>query len=191
MKIKRVTIGGNREEINRITREHTPNLIDSVKRSDLIFTPELLIKQLFKGSSQEYETWLMKNKLHPSQINYHDIHQKQELLKRLKVYTMRLLDEAKTDSMFSNKLGNLIITKWLDTFDTLENHIFDLSDFDKVEFIKISDTFKQRFTTHSPFAFLTIDDVNQQIKVIESHKVILLLNQKLPMGNSKYCQNTQ
>jgi hypothetical protein len=185
MKIKRVTIGGNREEINRITREHTPNLIDSVKRSDLIFTPELLIKQLFKGSSQEYETWLMKNKLHPSQINYHDIHQKQELLKRLKVYTMRLLDEAKTDSMFSNKLGNLIITKWLDTFDTLENHIFDLSDFDKVEFIKISDTFKRRFTTHSPFAFLTIDDVNQQIKVIESHKVVLLLNQKLPMGNKR------
>jgi hypothetical protein len=185
MKIKRVTIGGNREEINRITREHTPNLIDSVKRSDLIFTPELLIKQLFKGSSQEYETWLMKNKLHPSQINYHDIHQKQELLKRLKVYTMRLLDEAKTDSMFSNKLGNLIITKWLDTFDTLENHIFDLSDFDKVEFIKISDIFKRRFTTHSPFAFLTIDDVNQQIKVIESHKVVLLLNQKLPMGNKR------
>jgi hypothetical protein len=185
MKIKRVTIGGNREEINRITKEHTPNLIDSVKRSDLIFTPELLIKKLFKGSSQEYDTWLMKNKLHPSQINYHDIKQKQELLKRLRVYTMRLLDEAKTDSMFSNELGNIMVTKWLDSFDTLENHVFDLSDFDKVEFIKISDAFKKKFTTHSPFAFLTIDDVNQQLKVIESHKVLLLLNQKLPMGNKR------
>lgn len=185
MEIKRVTIGGNREEINRETGEHRPNLIDTVKRSDLIFTPEQLIQKLFKGSNQEYNTWLMKNKLHPSQINYHDINQKQELLKRLKIYTMRLLDEAKTDSMFSNELGNIIVTKWLDSFDTLENHVYDLSDFDKVEFIKIADEFKKRFTTRSPFAFLTIDDVNQQLKVVESHKVLLLLDEKLPMGNKR------
>ena len=159
MEIKRVTIGGNREEINRATGEHRPNLIEIVKRSDLIFTPELLIKKLFKGSNQEYDTWLMKHKLHPSQVNYHDINQKHELLKKLKTYTMRLLDEAKTDSMFSNQLGNIIVTKWLDTFDTLENHVYDLSDFDKIEFLKISDVFKKRFTTNSPFAFLTIDNV--------------------------------
>ena len=185
MEIKRITIGGNREEINRETGEHRPNLIDTVKRSDLIFTPDQLVKNLFKGSGQEYNTWLMKNKLHPSQINYHDINQKQELLKRLKIYTMRLLDEAKTDSMFSNELGNIIVTKWLDSFDTLENHVYDSSDFDKVEFIKIADAFKKRFTTRSPFAFLTIDDVNQQLKVVESHKVLLLLDEKLPMGNKR------
>jgi molybdopterin converting factor small subunit len=185
MKIKRINIGGNREEINRETGEHNPNFIDTVKRSDLIFTPDQLVQKLFKGSSQEYNTWLMKNKLHPSQINYHDINQKQELLKRLKIYTMRLLDEAKTDSMFSNELGNIIVTKWLDSFDTLENHVYDLSDFDKVEFIKIADEFKKRFTTRSPFAFLTIDDVNQQLKVVESHKVLLLLDEKLPMGNKR------
>jgi len=185
MEIKRITIGGNREEINKETGEHKPNFIDTVKRSDLIFTPDQLVQKLFKGSSQEYNTWLMKNKLHPSQINYHDINQKQELLKRLKIYTMRLLDEAKTDSIFSNELGNIIVTKWLDSFDTLENHVYDLSDFDKVEFIKIADAFKKRFTTRSPFAFLSIDAVNQQLKVVESHKVLLLLDEKLPMGNKR------
>lgn len=185
MEIKRINIGGSREEINRETGEHRPNFIDTVKRSDLIFTPDRLVQRLFKGSGQEYNTWLMKNKLHPSQINYHDINQKQELLKRLKIYTMRLLDEAKTDSMFSNELGNIIVTKWLDSFDTLENHVYDLSDFDKIEFIKIADAFKKRFTTRSPFAFLTIDDVNQQLKVVESHKVLLLLDKKLPMGNKR------
>jgi len=153
MNIKRINIGGNREEINRETGEHRPNFIDTVKRSDLIFTPDQLVEKLFKGSGQEYNAWLMKNKLHPSQINYHDINQKQELLKRLKMYTMRLLDEAKTDSMFSNELGNVIVTKWLESFDTLENHVYDLSDFDKIEFIKIADAFKKRFTTRSPFAF--------------------------------------
>ena len=185
MEIKRIIIGGNREEVNRETGNHTPNLIESVKRSDLIFTPELLIKKMFKGSSQEYDTWLMQNRLHPSQINYHDINQKQELLKRLKDYTFRLLDEAKTDSMFSNTLGNMITSKWLDTFDILENHVYDLSDFDKVEFIKIVDAFKKKFTTNSPFAFLTIDDINQQIKVVESHKVLLFLDKKLPMGKKR------
>jgi len=185
MEIKKIKIGGNREEINRQTGEHTPNLINNVKRSDLIFTPELLVKKLFKGSNQEYNTWLIKNKLHPSQINYNDINQKQELIKKLKIYTLRLLNEAKTDSMFSNELGNIIITKWLDTFDTLENHVYDLSDFSKIEFIKISDSFKKNFTTNSPFAFLTIDDMNQQLKVIESHKVLLLLDKKLPMGNKR------
>jgi len=185
MEIKRIIIGGNREIINRETWEHTPNLIDSVKRSDLIFTPEQLVKKLFKGSSQEYDTWLMKHKLHPSQINYHDINQKQELLKKLKKYTMRLLDEAKTDSLFSNELGNLLVNKWLDSFDTLENHIYDLSDFNKIEFIKIADAFKEKFTTNSPFAFLTIDTVNQQLKVVSSHRVILSLNKKLPMGKKR------
>ena len=185
MEIKRVTIGGNREEIDRVTGKHSPNLIDSVKRNDLIFTPEILIKNFFKGSSQEYDNWLIKNNLHPSQINYHDINQKHELLKELKQYTQRLLDEAKTDSMFSNELGNFLTTKWLDSFDTLENHIYDLSDFDKIEFIKIADAFKNRFTTYSPFAFLTIDDINQQLKVVESHKVLLLLDKKLPMGNKR------
>jgi len=34
MEIKRVTIGGNREEIDRVTGKHSPNLIDSVKRND-------------------------------------------------------------------------------------------------------------------------------------------------------------
>ncbi|HIM93571.1 MAG TPA: hypothetical protein EYM49_00855 [Campylobacterales bacterium] len=185
MNIKRINIGGNREEINRETGEHRPNFIDTVKRSDLIFTPDQLVEKLFKGSGQEYNAWLMKNKLHPSQINYHDINQKQELLKRLKMYTMRLLDEAKTDSMFSNELGNVIVTKWLESFDTLENHVYDLSDFDKIEFIKIADAFKKRFTTRSPFAFLSIDNVNQQLKVVESHKVLLLLDEKLPMGNKR------
>jgi hypothetical protein len=185
MEIKRINIGGNREEINKETGEHRPNFIDTVKRSDLIFTPNQLVQKLFKGNAHEYNTWLMKNKLHPSQINYHDINQKQELLKRLKIYTMRLLDEAKTDSIFSNELGNIIVTKWLDSFDTLENHVYDLSDFSKVEFIRIADEFKKRFTTHSPFAFLTIDDVNQQLKVVESHKVLLLLDEKLPMGNKR------
>ena len=185
MEIKKIAIGGNREEINKETKEHTPNLIENVKRSDLIFTPELLVKKLFKGTSKEYDTWLIKQKLHPSQINYNDINQKQELLKKLKIYTMRLLDEAKTDSMFSNELGNIIITKWLDSFDTLENHIYDLSDFNKIEFIKISETFKTKFTTNSPFAFLTIDNLNQQLKVVESHKVLLLLEEKLPMGNKR------
>ncbi len=185
VEIKRVTVGGNREEINRVTGEHTPNLIDNVKISDLIFTPELLIKKMFKGSNEEYDIWLMKNKLHPSQINFYDIKQKQELMRKLKTYTMKLLYEAKNDSMFNNKLGNMVVSKWIDTFDTLENHIYDLGDFDKIEFIRISDTFKKRFTTNSPFAFLIIDDVNQQLKVIESHKVLLFLNEKLPMGNKR------
>ena len=185
MEIKKIHIGGNREEIDKATRVHTPNLIDTVKRSDLIFTPELLVKKLFKGSSQEYDTWLMKHKLHPSQINYHDINQKEQLLKRLKVYTMRLLDEAKTDSMFSNELGNIIITKWLDSFDTLENHIYDLSDFNTIEFLKISDEFKKCFSTYSPFAFSMVDETNQQLKVVESHKVLLLLDEQLPMGNKR------
>ena len=73
MNIKRINIGGNREEINRETGEHRPNFIDTVKRSDLIFTPDQLVEKLFKGSGQEYNAWLMKNKLHPSQVNYHDI----------------------------------------------------------------------------------------------------------------------
>ncbi len=185
MEIKRVAIGGNREEINKETGEHRPNFIDNVKRSDLIFTPNQMVEKLFRGNAKEYDSWLMKHKLHPSQINYHDINQKQELLKRLKSYTMRLLDEAKVDSMFSNALGNLVVTKWLDSFDTLENHVFDLGDFNKVEFMKIADEFKKRYTTNSPFAFLTIDDINQQIKVVESHKVLLLLDKKLPMGNKR------
>ncbi len=185
MEIKKIYIGGNREEIDKATGVHTPNFIDTVKRSDLIFTPELLVEKLFKGSSQEYNTWLMKHKLHPSQINYHDINQKEQLLKKLRAYTLRLLDEAKTDSMFSNELGNIIVPKWIESFDTLENHIYDLSDFSKVEFIKISDAFKKRFTTYSPFAFLMIDETNQQLKVIESHKVLLLLDEKLPMGNKR------
>ena len=185
MEIKRVAIGGNREEINKETGEHRPNFIETVKRSDLIFTPNQMVEKLFRGTPQEYDSWLMKHKLHPSQINYHDINQKQELLKILKSYTMRLLEEAKTDSMFSNALGNLVVTKWLDSFDTLENHVFDLGDFNRVEFMKIADEFKRRYTTNSPFAFLTIDDVNQQIKVVESHKVLLLLDKKLPMGKKR------
>jgi len=185
MEIKKIYIGGNREEINRDTGEHTPNLIDSVKRSDLIFTPEKLIEKLFKGSSQEYEDWLIKNRLHPTTINYHDINQKHELIKRLRVYTMRLLEEAKTDSMFSNQIGNIIVSKWLDTFDTLENHIYDLSDFNTIEFLKISDAFKKRFTTNAPFAFLNIDEENQQLKVVASHKVLLLTEHPLPMGNKR------
>ena len=185
MEIKRVAIGGNREEINKETGEHRPNFIETVKRSDLIFTPNQMVEKLFRGTPQEYDSWLMKHKLHPSQINYQDINQKQELLKILKSYTMRLLEEAKTDSMFSNALGNLVVTKWLDSFDTLENHVFDLGDFNRVEFMKIADEFKRRYTTNSPFAFLTIDDVNQQIKVVESHKVLLLLDKKLPMGKKR------
>ncbi|SFV66242.1 Chromosome partition protein smc [hydrothermal vent metagenome] len=185
MKIKRVAIGGNREEINKETGEHRPNFIDSVKRSDLIFTPNQLVEKLFRGSSQEYDSWLLKHNLHPSQVNFNEINQKQELLKRLKTYTMRLLDEAKADSMFYNELGNLVVTKWLDSFDTLENHIYDLSDFNKIEFMKIADEFKKRFTTNSPFAFLTIDDTNQQLKVVASHKVLLILDKKLPMGNKR------
>ena len=185
MEIKRVAIGGNREEINKETGEHRPNFIETVKRSDLIFTPNQMVEKLFRGTPQEYDSWLMKHKLHPSQINYHDVNQKQELLKILKSYTMRLLEEAKTDSMFSNALGNLVVTKWLDSFDTLENHVFDLGDFNRVEFMKIADEFKKRYTTNSPFAFLTIDDVNQQIKVVESHKVLLLLDKKLPMGKKR------
>ncbi len=182
MEIKRVMIGGNREEINRETGEHTPNLIESVKRADLIFTPEQLIEKMFKGTPQEYNSWLIKHKLHPSQINYHDINQKQELLKSLKNYAMRLLDEAKVDSLFYNELGNIVVSRWLNSFDILENHIYDFGDFDKIEFIKIAESFKKRFTTHSPFAFLTIDEFNQQIKVVESHKVLIRLEQKLPMG---------
>ena len=185
MKIIRINIGGNREEIDKETKKHTPNFIDSVKRSDLIFTPERLIQKLFKGNDQEYNAWLMKHKLHPSQINYHDINQKEELLKRFKVYTLRLLDEAKIDSMFANELGNIIITKWLDSFDTLENHVYDLSAFNKVEFMKVTELFKKKFTTNSPFAFLSIDDLNQQVKVVESHKVLLLLDRPLPMGNKR------
>jgi len=185
MQIKRVTIGGNREEINRQTGEHRPNLLESAKRSELIFTPERLMQKFFKGTAKEYETWLTKHKLHPSQVNYHDIKQKKELIKKLKTYTMRLLDEAKVDAMFTNELGNILVNKWLDTFDTLENHVFDLSDFDKVAFLKVADTFKARFTTNSPFAFLSIDTFNQQIKVIESHKVIFLSSEPLPMGNKR------
>ena len=185
MEIIRINIGGNREEIDKETKKHTPNFIDSVKRSDLIFTPERLVQKLFKGNSQEYNAWLIKHKLHPAQINYHDINQKDELLKRLRVYTLRLLDEAKTDSMFANELGNIIVTKWLDSFDTLENHVYDMSAFDKVEFLKITELFKNNFTTNSPFAFLSIDEINQQIKVVESHKVLLLLNKALPMGNKR------
>ena len=185
MNIKRIHIGGNREEINRETGEHTPNFIDSVKRSDLIITPERLIQKLFKGNNQDYTSWLMKHNLHPSQINYNKVNQKQELIRILKEYMIRLLEEAKSDSMFSNILGNLIITKWIDSFDTLENHIYDLSNFDKIEFIKISEEFKKRFDTYSPFAFLTIDDINQQLKVVESHKVLLLLEKSLPMGNKR------
>lgn len=185
MKIKRINIGGNREEINKNLKEHIPNLIDSVKRDDLIFTPDKLIKKLFKGSTQEYTKWLIKNKLYPSQINLQEINQKQELIKELKSYTIRLIDEAKNDSMFANELGNLTISRWIDSFDTLENHIYDLSDFSRVEFIKIADEFKKSFTTYSPFAFLTIDEINRQIKIVESHKVIFLSNQKLPMGNRR------
>lgn len=185
MKIKRVHIGGNREEINKQTGEHTPNLIDTVKRNDLIITPDKLIEKLFKGNNHEYNSWLIKQNLHLSQLNYKEVNQKQELIKILKDYTMRLLEEAKSDSMFSNELGNLVITKWIDTFDTLENHIYDFSDFDKIEFIKIADEFKNRFDTYSPFAFLTIDDINQQLKVVESHKVLLLLDKNLPMGNKR------
>lgn len=185
MNIKRIHIGGNREEINRETGEHTPNFIDSVKRSDLIITPERLLEKLFKGNNQDYTHWLMKHNLHPSQINYNKVNQKQELIRILKEYMIRLLEEAKSDSMFSNILGNLIITKWIDSFDTLENHIYDLSNFDKIEFIKISEEFKKRFDTYSPFAFLTIDDINQQLKVVESHKVLLLLEKSLPMGNKR------
>ena len=185
MNIKRIHIGGNREEINRETGEHTPNFIDSVKRSDLIITPERLLEKIFNGNNQDYTSWLMKHNLHPSQINYNKINQKQELIRILKEYMIRLLEEAKSDSMFSNILGNLIITKWIDSFDTLENHIYDLSNFDKIEFIKISEEFKKRFDTYSPFAFLTIDDINQQLKVVESHKVLLLLEKSLPMGNKR------
>ena len=185
MEIKRVHIGGNREEINKETGEHTPNLIDSVKRSDLIFTPEKLMGKLFRGSSEEYDGWLMKNRLHPTKINYHDINQKHELLKRLRVYAMRLLEEAKTDSMFSNEIGNIMVSKWLDSFDTLENHIYDLSDFDKIEFLKIADAFGKRYTTNAPFSFLSIDEENQQLKVVSSHKVLLVTEHKLPMGNKR------
>ena len=185
MEIKRVHIGGNREEINKETGEHTPNLIDSVKRSDLIFTPEKLMEKLFRGSSEEYDSWLMKNRLHPTKINYHDINQKHELLKRLRVYAMRLLEEAKTDSMFSNEIGNIMVRKWLDSFDTLENHIYDLSDFDKIEFLKIADAFGKRYTTNAPFSFLSIDEENQQLKVVSSHKVLLVTEHKLPMGNKR------
>ena len=185
MEIKRVHIGGNREEINKETGEHTPNLIDSVKRSDLIFTPEKLMGKLFRGSSEEYDDWLMKNRLHPTKINYHDINQKHELLKRLRVYAMRLLEEAKTDSMFSNEIGNIMVSKWLDSFDTLENHIYDLSDFDKIEFLKIADAFEKRYTTNAPFSFLSIDEENQQLKVVSSHKVLLVTEHKLPMGNKR------
>lgn len=185
MEIKRVYIGGNREEIDKETGEHRPNLIDTVKRTDLIFTPEQLLEDFFYGTSQEYMNWLMKNKLHPSQINYHDINQKHLLIKRLKVYTMRLLEEAKTDSLFPTELGNMVLSKWLDRFDILENHVYDLSDFTQVEFIKISDEFKQKFKTNSPFAFLTVDNVNQQLKVLSSHKVLLLADKKLPMGKKR------
>ncbi len=185
MEIKRVHIGGNREEIHKETGEHIPNLIDSVKRSDLIFTPEKLMGKLFRGSSEEYDSWLMKNGLHPEKINYHDINQKHELLKRLRVYAMRLLEEAKTDSMFSNEIGNIMVSKWLDSFDTLENHIYDLSDFDKIEFLKISDAFQQRYTTNAPFSFLSIDEENQQLKVVSSHKVLLVTEHQLPMGNKR------
>ena len=185
MLIKKIIIGGRREEVNKQTGEHTPNLIDSVKRSDLIFTPEKLLRKFFKGTDKEYDIWLMDHKLHLSQVNYYDIHQKQELLKKLKVYTMRLLEEAKIDSIFSNSLGNLIITKWLDTFDTLENHIYDFSDFSKIEFIKITNSFKKNFTSNSPFVFLTIDELNQQLKIVGSHKILLLLDKKLPMGNKR------
>jgi len=185
MKIKRIIVSGSREEINRVTGEHHPNLIEMVKRDDLIFTPEMLLRKLFKGTKEEYDAWLMTNKLHPSQVNYHDINQKFELLKKLKNYTMKLLEESKTNPMFSNELSNIIIIKWLDSFDTLEYHIYDLSDFNKIEFLKISDSFKKKFTTNSPFAFLTIDELNQQIKIVESHKVLLLLDKKLPMGNKR------
>ena len=185
MEIKRIIVGGNREEVDRITGEHTPHLLDSVKRGDLIYTPELLLRKFFKGSDEAYDTWLMKHSLHPSQINYHDIHQKQALIKSLKNYTARLLEEAKTDPLFFNELGNFRTTRWLDTFDILENHIFDLGEFDAIEFMKISDHFKKRFTTHAPFAFLTIDTPNQQLKVVASHKVLLLFNQALPMGNKR------
>jgi hypothetical protein len=185
MKIKKVIIGGNREEINRTNGEHVPNLIDGVQYNDLIFTPELLIKKLFKKNNLEYENWLKKHQLHPSQINHYNINQKQELLEWLKIYTEKLLTEAKTDPLFYSELGNLNIKKWLETFNILENHIYDLNDFEKTEFIKIVDAFKKRFTTSSPFAFLTVDDINQQIKVVESHKVLLLLNRKLPMGKKR------
>lgn len=70
MKIKRVHIGGNREEINKQTGEHTPNLIDTVKRNDLIITPDKLLQKLFKGNNEEYNSWLIKQNLHLSQLKY-------------------------------------------------------------------------------------------------------------------------
>jgi hypothetical protein len=51
--------------------------------------------------------------------------------------------------------------------------------------MKIVDIFKKKFTTHSPFAFLTVDDMNQQLKIVESHKVLLLLDKPLPMGKKR------
>jgi len=185
MEIKYINIGGSREEINKITKEHQPNLLEIIKPNDLIFSPEKLIKKFFKGTEEEYHHWLIHHKLHPSQINYHLINQKSELIKKLKVYTMRLLDESKKDSLFFNELGNISVTKWLESFDTLENHIYDLSDFSKIEFLKIFDHFKTKFTTNSPFAFLIIDELNQHIIIVESHKVLLRLNKPLPIGNKK------
>jgi len=185
MKLKKIRVGGNREEIDKITKKHIPNLIESLQNTNLIFTPDKLMKKFFKDDDYEYNAWLIRHGLNPSQINYKNINRVNELLNILKDYTLKLLNEVKIDPMFSNELGNIMISRWIDSFDVLESHIYDLSDFNKIDFLKITDAFKKKFTTNSPFAFLIIDDVNQQLKIIESHKIILLLDNKLPMGNKR------
>jgi hypothetical protein len=185
MKVIAVKIGGQREEIDKATKEHVPNLIETVKRNELIFTPDQLLKKHWKGTSSEYTSWLNSKKLHPSNINFDDINKKETLVFELKKYVARLIDEAKTESKFPNELGNLIVKKWVESFDTLETHVYDLRNFNEVDFIKISDAFKKNFTTNSPFAFMNIDKTNNLIKIVASHKTLFKSDNPLPMGNQK------
>ena len=185
MKVIIVKIGGQREEIDKETKAHFPNLIETVKRNELVFSPDQLLGKLWKGTPLEYRNWLMDKKLHPSIINFDDINKKEALIFKLKIYAARLIDEAKTESRFPNELGNLIVKKWADSFDTLETHIYDLRNFDELNFIKISDAFKINFTTNSPFAFMNIDKTNKLIKVVASHKTLFKSDNPLPMGNQR------
>ncbi len=185
MKIIAVKIGGQREEIDKATNDHIPNLIETVKRTELIFTPDQLLKKHWKGTSIEFTNWLNSKKLHPSNINFDDINKKETLIFELKKYAARLIDEAKTESKFPNELGNIIVKKWVESFDTLETHVYDLRHFNEVDFIKISDAFKKNFTTNSPFAFMNIDRTNNLIKVVASHKTLFQSENPLPMGNQR------
>jgi hypothetical protein len=162
LRLLNVVVSGARDYDGTKPNTEKVDNMQSVKLSSMVWYPQDSYRQFFKGNDQEYNQWLVNNKLTKADFQEKLLTTKQKFQDSIREYLTNF--HSKLDTNFTAELlmvGQRSITGTEDTkYDSI---VYDLSDLSDDEFKQVSKEFIDNYKSSSMFAFV---DANEKTKKI-------------------------